>query len=136
MSDELARQRYLADKVTPPRRPNSSSCSTTGWPSTSRRAIAAQADGDLASAAAPLLHAQQIVTELHASLDTVRVERRRGPGRAVSVRICYGLMAARSTPNPEALRGLATIVGDLRLGLAAGRRPRSRLDGPAVARVG
>jgi flagellar protein FliS len=140
VSTQLARQRYLADRV------------HTATPAQLivmlydrlavdiQRAITAQLDGDPAAASAPLLHAQQIVTELHSSLDPSAWSG--GDDLAALYRyVLFALMHARSTPDPDALQALAKIVSDLgsswRAAAAelAAAGPRA-LDGPAAARVG
>jgi flagellar protein FliS len=113
MTSQDARLRYLADRV------------STATPAALivmlydrlgvdiELAAAAQDAGDPAAASGPLRHAQQILAELLTSLDTAAWSG--GDDLAALYRyLLMGLIAAKSTPDPSALRGFGTIVTELR----------------------
>jgi flagellar protein FliS len=113
VSAPAARQRYLADKV------------NTATPAQLivmlydrltvdiERAATAQSAGDLAAGSAPLLHAQQIVTELHSSLN-VSVWAGGEQLASLYVYILLEIIGVHGTPDPERLRAVGQIVLDLR----------------------
>jgi flagellar protein FliS len=112
MSAEAARQRYLADRV------------TTATPAQRvvmlydrlavdiERGAAAQEAGDLVAASGPLLHAQQIVTELLASLDTTTWSGAEDLA-ALYRYLLLELIHVRGEADPARARASLTIVLDL-----------------------
>jgi flagellar secretion chaperone FliS len=129
MNAQEIRQRYLADKV------------NTATPAQLivmlydrlsidvERAAAAQADNDPAAASAPLLHAQQVVAELHASLDTSSWDGGEGLASLYQY-LLLELIAIRRTPDSTRLRAVARIVGDLRSAWSEAALLIANLDEP------
>lgn len=133
MNAQEIRQRYLADKV------------NTATPAQLvvmlydrlaidlERATAAQSDNDPAAASAPLLHAQQIVAELHSSLDTSSWDGGEGLASLYQY-LLLELIAVRRTPDRARLQAIAKIVADLRSAWSEAAVLVTNLDGPAADR--
>ncbi len=134
MNAQEIRQRYLADKV------------NTATPAQLivmlydrlaidlERATAAQSDDDPAAASAPLLHAQQIVAELHSQPRHLQLGRRGRSGRALPVPARSSSSRRAARPTRARLRAVATIVADLRSAWSEAAVLVTNLDGPAADR--
>lgn len=132
MSALAARARYLADQV------------STASPAALivmlydrlgldiELAAAAQDDDDRMAAAHALAHGQRVVTELLSSLD--RSAWSGADDLAALYRyVLLGLIDARTTPDPQRLRGLGVIVADLRSAWQAASAEVSMSAVPSVA---